>query len=148
MKILFVAFTLLAAGAVSAQTLRADLAKQPTNADRRTALDALRRTLQPDLGLSPKMVVNHLYVLKGFAFFTGEVRNAQGGPVDFTKTQYREAQEAGAFDGPSTVALLKKSGKGWKVLTYAIGPTDVAWACWWKEHNAPKELFDYAESCE
>lgn len=84
----------------------------------------------------------------GFAFFSGQVKDTGGKDIDFRKTAYKDAVKEGMFDGDGTTALLKKSGSKWKVLAYAVGPTDVPWGCWWKEFKAPKDIFDYAEICE
>ncbi len=94
------------------------------------------------------MVVDKLVMKSGFAYFHGRAKDSLGKDIDFTKTAYKQAVKDGLFDGDTAVALLKKTAGKWKVLTHVIGPTDVAWACWWKDFKAPKELFDYAESCQ
>lgn len=140
--VLFLSFSLRG----TAQTV--DLTKNLTAAERKAILDALRSGLKPDLRLLPKLMVASLKQKGNFAFFAGRVRNAAGGNIDFRKTVYREALAEGLFDGDDTHALLKKTGGNWKVLAYAIGPTDVPWGCWWKEFKAPRVIFDYTEDCE
>lgn len=122
-----------------------DLAKDLLSADRKSILAALRQKLEKPLKLQPKLVVSKLTLKNGFAFFAGNVKNSTGGTIDFTKTAYRDAVREGAFDGDATTALLKKRGGTWRVLAYAVGATDVPFGCWWKEFNAPKDIFDYAE---
>jgi len=131
---------------IFAQDAKTDIAKNTTSKDRKEMLEALKKKVQPDLKMLPKLVVKHLYVKGGFAFFEGAVKNSEGKDIDWSKTVFKEANDEGAFDGESTTALLKKTGGKWKVLTYAIGPTDLPWGCWWKEYKAPKEIFSYAEA--
>lgn len=130
------------------QTAKQDLAKDLLSPERKAILEALKQKLQPEVKQKPKMVVEVLMVKGAFAYFHGRVKDSTGKDIDFRKTVYKDAVKDGLFDGDGTAALLKKSGGKWKVLTYAVGPTDVAWACWWKEFKAPKEIFDYAETCE
>ena len=130
---------------ISAQDAKTDMAKTTDSKDRKEILEGLKKKVQPDLKLLPKLVVKHLYVKDGFAYFVGHVKDSNGKDIDFRKTAYKNEVEAGVFDGDNTNALLKKSGNKWKVLTFVIGPSDVPWGCWWKEFNAPKEIFNYAE---
>lgn len=125
-----------------------DLAKNLASPDRKAILDVLKQKLQPALKQKPKMVVEKLVLKSGFAFFRGRAKDSTGKDIDFTKTVYKGAVKDGVFEGDGTAALLQKTGGQWKLLTYVIGPTDVAWVCWWKEYKAPKEIFDYAETCE
>ena len=131
---------------VFAQDAKTDIAKTTDSKDRKEILEALKKKVQPDLKLLPKLVVKHLYVKNGFAYFIGHVKDGNGKDIDFSKTAYKNEVEAGVFDGDNTNALLKKSGDKWKVLTFVIGPTDVPWGCWWKEFKAPKEIFSYVEN--
>lgn len=148
MKAAFTLFFLAFFFAGFAQKAKKDLTKDLTSPERKAALEALKKALQPDLKLTPKLVVKKLVTKEGFAYFVGRVKNSSGGEIDFTKTAYKEAVKEGVFDGDATNALLKKTARGWKVLAFVVGPTDVAWSCWWKEYKAPKDIFDYAEKCE
>lgn len=142
----FIAFVVFAFPfMVSAQKTKQDLSKDIASTDRKEILEAIKTRLQPDLKLKPKLVVRSIWVKNGFAYFIGNAKDSRGKEINFRKTAFKDAVEAGVFDGDNTNALLKKSGSKWKVLTYAIGPSDVPWGCWWKEFKAPKEIFDYAE---
>lgn len=131
-----------------AQKAKVDLAKVTVSADRKALIDALKPALEKDLRLKPKLVVTHLWTKGGFAFFRGNVKDGKGKDIDFSKTVYRDELKGGMFDGDATFALLKKTNGKWKVLAFVIGPTDVAYACWWKEYKAPKDIFDYTENCK
>lgn len=149
MKALFVIFFSFFSIAIFAQDAKTDIAKNTSSPDRKGIMEALKKKVQPDLKLLPKLVVTHLYTQGNFAFFEGAVKDPNGKDIDFNKTVFKEANEEGAFDGESTTALLKKSGGKWKVLAYAIGATDVPYTCWWKEFKAPKEIFSYVdENCD
>lgn len=145
MRAAFTIVLLLQIGLGFAQNTKADLAKKLASPDRKAIVEVLKQKLKPDLKLKPKLVVKELWVKNGFAYFIGRVKDENGKAIDFSKTVYKEEVKAGIFDGDGTNALLKKTGGKWKVLAYAIGPTDVPWGCWWKEFNAPKDIFDYTE---
>ena len=145
MKAFFVFCFCLASVSLFAQDASIDIGKNMSSANRKPILEALKKKVKPDLKQLPKLVVNNLYVKNGFAFFVGAVKDSTGKDINWSKTIYKEANDEGAFDGEATRALLKKVSGKWKVLAYAIGPTDVAWACWWKEFKAPKEIFDIKE---
>ncbi|HVF97434.1 MAG TPA: hypothetical protein VM871_08945 [Flavisolibacter sp.] len=147
MKPLFLFFSLLFCSLAFAQSAKVDLAKETTSAERKAMLEALKMKLQPSLRLKPKMVVEHLWVKSNFAFFRGAAKDANGRDIDFSKTEYKQALEDGAFDGESTFALLKKVSGKWKVLAWALGPTDVPYTCWWSEFKAPKDIFDHTDNC-
>jgi len=42
-------------------------------------------------------------------------------------------------------ALFKKTGGKWKIVTKAIGCTDVCYVDWWRRYKAPKAIFPYTE---
>jgi hypothetical protein len=145
MKPIFLLLSLLCHLILLGQQAKKDLAKELNSPERKAILAALKAGLQADLRLKPKLVVKSLVIKNGFAYFIGHVKNPDGKEIDFRKTAYKEEVEAGVFDGDNTNALLKKIKGKWKVLTFAVGPSDVPWGCWWKEFKAPKEIFDYAE---
>ena len=110
---------------------------------RRPILDALRPAIQSDLGGQPvQFMVHRLRVQGDWAFYAGPIQQPNGRPIDFGKTRYASALENGVFDGPGTYALLRRQGGRWRVVTFVIGPTDVAWLAWPDEFNAPAALFD------
>lgn len=108
---------------------------------RRPLLDALRPAIARDLGQPVQFVVAHLRVDGDWAFFMGSVQKPDGGAIDFARTRYREALEEGFFDGPGAMALLQRSRDGgWRVVEFAVGPTDVPFEGWAQEHGAPAHL--------
>lgn len=112
--------------------------------ERKAIMDALRVPVEKDLKQKVIFTVNSLRVQNGWAFLGGMPLQKNGKHIDYPKTKYREALEAGAFDD-SVYALLKKGAKGWKVIAFVIGPTDVAWESWDKEYHAPRSIFGFSE---
>lgn len=124
-----------------------DLTKNKQSPDRMIILNILRNKVKPQIKQDVAFVVRSLQVKDNYAFLKGNVKYADGKEIDFRKTIFKEAFEAGMFDGNSIYALLKKVNGKWKYLVHAIGPTDVVYACWASIYKAPKQLFDYNENC-
>jgi hypothetical protein len=114
------------------------------SAERKAIMDGLRPTIQKDLGQPVIFKVFELNVADDFAFAHVEPLTPSGNHIDFRKTHYRSLVEEGDFDGgASTFALLHYRSGSWKVKTFVIGPTDVAYGSWWYEYDAPKSIFPY-----
>ena len=110
--------------------------------ERKAIMDGVRIPIEKDLKQRVIFQVDHLKMLGSWAFFSGKNLTPSGKKIDYRKTRYKEAMEAGAFDD-WTCALLKKEGKKWKVVSYAIGATDVVWDGWYEKYKAPKSIFPY-----
>jgi hypothetical protein len=108
---------------------------------RRRLLDALRPTIQRDIGQPVQFMVDHLRVDGDWAFFMGGAQRPDGGEIDFSRTRYREAVEEGFFDAPGVMALLRRSPDGsWRVVEFAVGATDMPFESWAADHGAPLSL--------
>lgn len=132
---------LLFAWAASAQSV---YTPEKGSDERKAILDALRVPVEKELKQKVQFAVNDFNVSGNWAFLGGEPQNSAGERPDYTGTEYAEAIEADMFDN-NFFALLKKTGKKWKVVKYYIGCTDVCYATWWKDHKAPKAIFPYTE---
>jgi len=130
------AFVLFSVGSAAAQTPVTPAAGSP---DRKAIMDALRPSFEKQIGKPVIFVVKTLRVASGWAYWMGEPFRAPGKPVDWKKTKFKEDFEQGVMDSLS-LALLKKSGKKWKVVELAIGPTDFPVEDWLKKHKAPMSL--------
>lgn len=108
--------------------------------ERKAMMDAIRIPVEKELGKKAIFKVDHLKVSGSFAFMRGVPLNPNGSTMDYRDTKYWEAKKEGMFDDSVCALLKKKSGK-WKVIAYAIGPTDVAWDGWDKEYGAPSAIF-------
>jgi hypothetical protein len=111
----------------------------PGSADRKAIMDALRPAFEKHVGKPVVFVVQSLRVVSPWALASFEPRRTATKPIDWKKTKFKEDFEQGVMDSIS-LALLKKSGKKWKVVELAIGPTDYPVEDWLKHHKAPKSL--------
>ena len=123
--------------AVSAQKTHTPAKNSP---ERAAILGALRAPVAKELKQPVSFVASGFKVQGNWAFFSGEARNAKGGAVNWKITEYQENIDDGVFDN-GVFALLKKSGGRWRVVTYAIGCTDVCYLGWDKEFKAPPAIF-------
>lgn len=114
------------------------------SAERKAILDALRTPVEKELKQKIQFSIDNFNVSGNWAFVSGEPQNTNGERPNYKGTEYQEAIDADMFDN-NFFALLKKSGGKWKVVTYAIGCTDVCYATWWNDHKAPKRIFPYTE---
>ena len=113
---------------------------KPGSRERKAILDALRPPVQKALKQKVIFEVQRLKVQNGWAFVMGVPRQPNGKPVDYRKTAYQAAIKEGMFDG-SVLALLRKRSNQWRVVTYALGPTDYPADGWDKEFKAPRAIF-------
>ena len=114
------------------------------SAERTAILNALRIPVEKELKQKVQFSIQTFNVQGNWAFINGEPQSANGDKPDYSITEYAEAIKEGIFDN-NFQALLKKTGGKWKVVTYAIGCTDVCYATWWKDYKAPKAVFPYSE---
>ena len=118
-------------------------AQRPTpvkqgNPLRKILLDVLRPAIERDLGQKVKFEVKTLNVQGEWAFYGGNAVKPNGSPIDLKTTRHRK--EAEFMDGPSVYALLKKKAGRWRLTTFVVGPTDVAWDIWDREYGAPRSV--------
>ena len=114
------------------------------SAERTAILAALRVPVEKELKQKIQFSVENFKSNGVWAFISGDPKSSSGGKPNYKNTPYQEAIEADMFDN-NFFALLKKTGGKWKVVTHAIGCTDVCYADWWKKYKAPKAIFPYTE---
>ena len=114
------------------------------SAERKAILDALRIPVEKELKQKIVFAAEHFNVAGNWAFLGGDPQSASGGQPNYRGTPYQRAKDADMFDN-NFFALLKKTAGKWKVVTYAIGCTDVCYADWWRRYRAPKAIFPYTE---
>jgi hypothetical protein len=126
---------------VSAQTVQHP---DKGSAERTALLDTLRLPVEKELKQNIVFVINQINVQGQWAFVDGRLRTTDGKVPKWKGTPYAQAAGYGAqSDGIS--ALLKRSGTGWRIVTKAIGCTDVCYVDWWRRYKAPKAIFPYTE---
>lgn len=114
------------------------------SAERTAILAALRVPVEKELKQKIQFSVENFKSNGTWAFLSGDPQNMSGGKPNYKGTEYQEAIDADMFDN-NFFALMRKTGGKWKVVTYAIGCTDVCYANWWKKYKAPKAVFPYTE---
>jgi hypothetical protein len=114
------------------------------SAERAAIMTIFRMPIEKELKQKVQFSVEHFKVSGGWAFLSGAPQNMSGGRPNYKGTPYQSAVEVGAFDN-NFFALLRKTGGKWKVVTYAIGCTDVCYLSWWKDHKAPKAIFPHTK---
>jgi hypothetical protein len=114
------------------------------SAERKAILDGLRPVIERDLGRKVIFQVGELAVEDYFAFADVVPRAPSGAKIDYSKTHYASEPLDGGSDA-SVYALLRYREGVWRVVTFVIGPTDVAYAGWWEQYGAPKAIFPYTE---
>jgi hypothetical protein len=120
---------LLLAFAAGAQAQQLPHTPPRGSPERQALMDALREPVQRELGTPAIFQVRELRVLGDWAFADVSPRNPDGTPLDYSDTPMEEAWRAGMVDD-GMYAVLRRTGGRWRVLRYAIGPTDVAWIPW------------------
>lgn len=145
MKTLFISFSFLIIFFLCESTFaQTPHTPQAGTKERKEILDAGRIPAVTELNQNIVFVIDHFLVYRGWAFFYGTMQQPGGKPVDFSRTKYYDAWKDGFFTDYMCVLLHKENGS-WQVIDFAIGPTDVPYVTWWRDHNAPKAIFDYFE---
>lgn len=113
---------------------------KPGARERQAIVAALRPPVERELKRKVVFKIEHLRVRGDWAFLRGVPQQPGGGAMNYRGTGYQAAIDAGAFDD-GIVALLRRRGGKWRVVRYVIGATDVPYAEWDKEYNAPPAIF-------
>ena len=108
--------------------------------ERKAIMDALRVPTEKQLKQPVIFKIDHLKVQRGWAFVRAYPQRPDGGAIDYTKTEYQEAIDAGVFD-EGVIGLLRNANGKWKVVQFVIGATDVPWVDWDTKYKAPKGIF-------
>jgi hypothetical protein len=137
------ALAMLTACTVSATTMAqsAPYSPQPGSAERKAIMDAVRTPFEKKLGKKVIFQVSHLKVQNGWAFMHGTPRQPGGKEMDYRGTPYQRCREKGQCDD-WIVALLRRKGEAWVVVTYEFGCTDVCYYDWKEKYTAPPGIFE------
>ena len=123
---------LLAAGAASfcpstaafGQRVSATAPVAPGSAQRRAILDALRPSIEAQIGPDVEFVVREIRVVRGWAFVLAEPQRTGGGAID----GHHYFPDFDDMGGLTVTALLRYQYHRWNLVEQAIGATDV-WFC-------------------
>lgn len=111
-----------------------------SNPARKMILNTLRGAVQKKLKKPIEFKIDHLKIQDGWVFLRGVPQQPGGKPLNYRGTSYQTAIQEGTFDD-WICALLRKQRGQWRVVTYVIGATDVAYDGWDKEFKAPSAIF-------
>lgn len=114
------------------------------SAERTAILNALRVPVERDLKQKIVFNTDNFRVMGTWAFVSGDPQRPGGGRPNYRGTRYWDAVRDDMFDN-NFFALMRKTKGRWRVVTYAIGCTDVCYADWWRRYKAPKAIFPYTE---
>lgn len=117
---------------------------------RGAVLQAATAPLRNAVGDRLDVEVERLNRVGARVFLQGTMRSAGGGPANYTDTVF-ETRRADGVMSDVYVALLEKTdaavtdadARSWRVVEYAIGPTDIAWLPWADRHDVPRALFGF-----
>lgn len=112
----------------------------PGSPERAAIMDAVRAAVGPELKRPVKFLVHRLNLKDGWAFLIATPQQPNGHPFDYSGTVYEESIREGAFDDAIDALLRREAGR-WRVVTYVIGATDVAWEPWSDDYGAPAVIF-------
>jgi hypothetical protein len=140
----FVLFCALIIGLVIGAKAQAVEHPEKGSPERAAILDTVRPAVEGKLKQKIVFIIHTINMQSNWVFVDGRLRTPDGKVPSWKNTPYAQAAQYGAqSDGIS--ALLKRSGGGWHIVTYAVGCTDVCYADWWKRYKAPKTVFPYTE---
>ena len=98
----------------------------PGSMERTAILNALRPSVEGQLGPNIEFVIQSLDVENGWAFVQAMPQRRGGGQIDWRR--YYTTSEWEHMDGLTITALLQYRYKRWNLVEKAIGATD-AWYC-------------------
>lgn len=110
--------------------------------ERKAILDVLRVPVEKSLKQRIVFTTDNFKVLGTWAFVSGTPTTPAGGRPDLKNTAWKDDEDM--FDD-NFFGLLRRTGGKWKVVTHALGCTDVCYADWWRTYKAPKAIFPYTE---
>jgi hypothetical protein len=107
----------------------ATAAPAPGSAQRRAILDALRPSIEAQIGPDVEFVVREIRVVGGWAFVAADPQRRGGGKID----GHHYFPHFDDMGGLSVTALLRYQNRRWNLVEQAIGATDV----WFCDHGPP-----------
>ncbi len=108
--------------------------------ERKQIINTLKADFKAELKKPVRIRVTAFKIQHDWSFVRGVILDKSGGPMDYKGTPYQGAVEAGMFDDWFCSLLHKEKGK-WRIVTHAIGATDMPYLDWADIHNAPGGIF-------
>jgi hypothetical protein len=108
--------------------------------ERKQIISALKTHFKSELRKPVKISVTAFKNQNDWSFIRGVILDKSGKSMNYKGTPYQEAVQAGIFDDWFCSLLYREKGK-WRVMTYAIGATDVPYVDWANKYSAPPGIF-------
>jgi hypothetical protein len=114
---------------------------ETSNPERDAMTAALAPLVQAEIGLPVSFTVTTMRVENDWGWLVAQPWTPDGTQIDWSQTRYAQRAADGVLDGGGTTyALLRRENGQWRVVDFAVGPTDVANADWSERHGAPASL--------
>jgi hypothetical protein len=110
--------------------------RSATGEDRAAVLSALRAPVSSDLKTAVEFAVTRARICGDWAFVIATPQHKGGGAIRWTGTVC--AGDTSHLAG----GLMRRHDTTWKLVEYALCPSDVAWSDWPEKFNVPQALFD------
>lgn len=127
---------LIAASLLSVSPALGDPCATPSAGDRKAMLDALRTPVDANLRTRVEFKVERIRQCGDWAFVLATPQLPGGGEPKWAGT---------VCDGDTSHlagGLTRRTDGVWRLLEYALCPSDVAWADWPQRYGTPEHLFD------
>lgn len=108
--------------------------------ERAAILDALRPAVEADLAAPIGFRISRIEVLRDWAYVSC-IPTRGPRPLDWAKTKYGKAFAQDMMTNMILALLRRDASSGWKVIEYALGPTDATWEEWAPKYSLPRSLF-------
>ncbi|HQF30017.1 MAG TPA: hypothetical protein PLJ34_01105 [Hyphomicrobiales bacterium] len=110
------------------------------SAERKAILDALRPRVEREIGAPVEFVVDTIRIDGDWAFVSVTPQRPGGRPIDWARTKWADAWRAD-FMSDVVQTLFRRKGRGWRMVEFAFGPTDVPWWSWKTTYGLPESFF-------
>jgi hypothetical protein len=108
---------------------------------------ALASAATPEIGIPVSFAVTTKRVDGDWGWLVAQPWTPDGAAIDWSTTRYATQAQEGVLDGGGTTyALLRRDAGNWRVVAFAVGPTDVAYADWPERYGAPASLMELPPS--
>jgi hypothetical protein len=119
----------------------ATASEPPRGSDERTAiLDAMRPHVERDIGAPVVFRIERINREGAWAFVSATPQRPGSAPIDWSRTRFAKAFANDMMSDAVLVLLAREVGR-WRVLEYALGPTDVTWEAWIGKYKLPRGFF-------
>jgi len=108
--------------------------------ERAAIMDAARVPICDAIGLPVIFLVSVLQSDRRYAYFQAIPQNSDGTAINWKVTLLAEYWAQG-IKSDTAMVLAERQGKGWMVLDWVMGPTDVYWIGRMNDYRLPERFF-------